>query len=292
MEMGYLGGRPGGIERGVHNVGLIELVSRCEHGESQGNVALQEDDPLMVLKETALLTLNVGLLNLLKRSRKIEGRQAWAWIDRWNSNSSSSSSSSLRLHKLLSKHYWLDFIHVALLNLLKRLAFSRSRAPSVGDFVPQDVCRWGRLLRLTSGAVDMENHFALAKEAYRLVVDAWLVLSVPAQRALFDEELKMYPKFRSSHAELRLTLGVDDVGNQDWLSSVELKDVLEETSGSTKKLSNEVEVMKCCSSRGGCRPSQRPNHLRGVQLDMLVDKKRISLCRVLYSREVVRRRLV
>nr|GMD47506.1 chaperone protein DnaJ 49-like [Ipomoea batatas] len=35
-----------------------------------------------------------------------------------------------------------------------------------------------------------ENHFALAEEAYRLVVDAWLVLSVPAQRALFDEELK------------------------------------------------------------------------------------------------------
>nr|GMD42875.1 hypothetical protein Iba_chr10bCG13450 [Ipomoea batatas] len=139
MEMGYLGGRPGGIERGVHNVGLIELVSRCEHGESRGNVALQEDDPLMVLKKTALLTLNVGLLNLLKRSRKIEGRQAWAWIDRWNSNSNSSSSSSLRLHKLLSKHYWLDFIYVALLNLLKRLAFSRSRAPSVGDFVPRDI---------------------------------------------------------------------------------------------------------------------------------------------------------
>nr|GLL37880.1 hypothetical protein Itr_chr10CG17490 [Ipomoea trifida] len=168
----------GGIERGVHNVGLIELVFRCEHGESRGNVALREDDPLIVLKETALLTLNVGLLNLLKRlvfsrsrvpsvgdcvprdvcvverheivdhplsilwntrSRKIEGRQAWAWIDRWNSNNSSISSSSLWLHKLLSKPYWLDFIHVGLLNLLKRLAFSRSRAPSVGDFVPRDV---------------------------------------------------------------------------------------------------------------------------------------------------------
>nr|GMD96908.1 hypothetical protein Iba_chr15bCG9300 [Ipomoea batatas] len=74
------------------------------------------------------------------RSRKIEGRQAWAWIDRWNSNNSSSSSSSLRLHKLFSKHYWLDFIHVVLLNFLKRLAFSKSRAPSVGDFVPWDVC--------------------------------------------------------------------------------------------------------------------------------------------------------
>nr|GMD48687.1 uncharacterized protein LOC109173489 [Ipomoea batatas] len=42
-----------------------------------------------------------------------------------------------------------------------------------------------------------ENHFALVEEGYRLVVDAWLVLSVPAQRALFDVELKMNPKFRS-----------------------------------------------------------------------------------------------
>nr|GMD42876.1 zinc finger, CCHC-type [Ipomoea batatas] len=49
----------------------------------------------------------------------------------------------------------------------------------------------------------LENHFALAEEAYRLAVDAWLVLSVPAQRALFDEELKMYPKFRSSTADDR-----------------------------------------------------------------------------------------
>nr|GMD40979.1 DnaJ domain protein [Ipomoea batatas] len=42
-----------------------------------------------------------------------------------------------------------------------------------------------------------ENHFALAEEAYRLVVDAWLVLSVPAQRAMIGEELKINSKFRS-----------------------------------------------------------------------------------------------
>nr|GMD53494.1 DnaJ domain protein [Ipomoea batatas]GMD58327.1 DnaJ domain protein [Ipomoea batatas] len=42
-----------------------------------------------------------------------------------------------------------------------------------------------------------ENQFALAEEAYRLVIDAWLVLSVPAKRAPFDEELKRNPKFRS-----------------------------------------------------------------------------------------------
>nr|GMD40974.1 DnaJ domain protein [Ipomoea batatas] len=42
-----------------------------------------------------------------------------------------------------------------------------------------------------------ENHFALAEEAYRLVVAAWLVISVPALRALLDEELKMNSKFRS-----------------------------------------------------------------------------------------------
>lgn len=40
-----------------------------------------------------------------------------------------------------------------------------------------------------------ENHYALAEEAYRLVVEAWLVLSIPTQRAVFDEELKMKPKF-------------------------------------------------------------------------------------------------
>ncbi|XP_019178273.1 PREDICTED: uncharacterized protein LOC109173489 [Ipomoea nil] len=42
-----------------------------------------------------------------------------------------------------------------------------------------------------------ENHFALAEEAYRLVVDAELVLFVPAKRALFDEELKINLKFKS-----------------------------------------------------------------------------------------------
>nr|GMD48686.1 hypothetical protein Iba_chr10fCG8760 [Ipomoea batatas] len=46
-------------------------------------------------------------------SRKIEGRQAWAWIDRWNSNNSSISSSSLWLHKLLSKTTgWTSFMLV------------------------------------------------------------------------------------------------------------------------------------------------------------------------------------
>nr|GMD42873.1 hypothetical protein Iba_chr10bCG13430 [Ipomoea batatas] len=115
----------GGIERGVHNVGLIELVFRCEHGESRGNVALREDDPLIVLKETALLTLNVGLLNLLEENDMKIGLIILC-----------PSCGTPGPERLKEGRLGLGLTGGT---VTTRLAFSRSRAPSVGDFVPRDV---------------------------------------------------------------------------------------------------------------------------------------------------------